>query len=360
MRSRPASSTVCARRYVQAAAFQQGYRNTFGYPLTYNISGTLHTHVLGWKADLDIGGRSNSVNIHTMRVRPTETAAPRAGAWPHTQRSPRSKHEHAHRMSECVLPPPPTQIGTADDGAGGKIFINQYDAKLAENENEASYATTMTSPKIPVVVNEGVRNSYGSMRGYKVQLNRPLLNLAPESDERNKGLGELRWLAVVLRLHCGCTARLARAHAHTQRAEPRSTCRAGFMKYSFAATKHKDEEQHSSSIYAQARLSNPSTSLTDYVDGEGLRNTDVVVWVNSGLYHVPVSEDAPVTTTTGNMLSFSLIPFNWANESPATDMADMVQIEKSNNVQPAAKTAAGRCRPSFTNVRFLTNGFEQA
>jgi Cu2+-containing amine oxidase len=37
--------------------------------LIYNVSGTLHTHVLGWKADLDIGGTSNSVNIHEMKVR---------------------------------------------------------------------------------------------------------------------------------------------------------------------------------------------------------------------------------------------------------------------------------------------------
>jgi Copper amine oxidase, enzyme domain len=59
---------VC-HRYVQAAAFLPSYSNSFGYPLIYNISGTLHTHVLAWKVDLDVGGTSNSVNIHTMKVR---------------------------------------------------------------------------------------------------------------------------------------------------------------------------------------------------------------------------------------------------------------------------------------------------
>lgn len=58
---------VC--RYVQATAFRPNYPKTFGYPLIYNVSGTLHTHVLGWKADLDIGGTVNSVNIHEMKVR---------------------------------------------------------------------------------------------------------------------------------------------------------------------------------------------------------------------------------------------------------------------------------------------------
>jgi Cu2+-containing amine oxidase len=53
---------------VQATAYRPGYSKSFGYPLIWNVSGTLHTHVLGWKVDLDIGGTSNSVNIHEMKV----------------------------------------------------------------------------------------------------------------------------------------------------------------------------------------------------------------------------------------------------------------------------------------------------
>eukprot|EP00882_Tetradesmus_deserticola_P006545 GHRQ01006887.1.p1 GENE.GHRQ01006887.1~~GHRQ01006887.1.p1 ORF type:complete len:732 (+),score=281.45 GHRQ01006887.1:152-2347(+) len=273
---------VVTSGYVQAAAFQSYYRNSYGYPLTFNISGTLHTHVLAWKVDLDIAGTSNSVNIHHMKV------------------------------------------GEADDGAGGTIYINKYEAQIAETEEEAAYQAMMLTPKVPVVINENKKNGYGSPRGYKVQLNRPLLNLEPPGYARSKALG--------------------------------------FMKYSFAATQHKDEEAHSSSIYGQARLSNPSTSVTDYVDGEPIRNKDVVVWVNSGLYHIPVAEDAPVTTTTGNMLSFSLVPFNWANESPATDMADMIQINLQNKAVPAIKQAVAglNCAPGFADIPFLESGFESA
>lgn len=134
----------------------------------------------------------------------------------------------------------------------------------------------------------------------------------------------------------------------------------GFMKYSFAATKQRDSEEQSSSIYGQANLANPSTSLTDYIDGENIRNQDVVVWVNSGLYHIPISEDAPVTPTTGNMLSFTLIPFNWANENPATDMADMIQITSQEEVKVPVKEALARCAPTYTNVPFLLYGWESA
>jgi hypothetical protein len=82
------------------------------------------------------------------------------------------------------------QVGEADDGAGGKIYINKYEAQIAETEDEAAYQTSMTAPKIPVVINEAKKNMYGSPRGYKVQLNRPLVNLEPEGYERSKALGE--------------------------------------------------------------------------------------------------------------------------------------------------------------------------
>eukprot|EP00775_Hariotina_reticulata_P012327 gene12327-12462_t len=286
---------VVTSGYVQAAAFLPWYGQSFGYPMMNNISGTVHTHVLGWKVDLDIGGTVNSVNIHNLK------------------------------------------LGTADDGAGGQIYINKYDAVIAETENDAAYVTSMTTPKLPVVINENVKNAFGTPRGYKVQLHKPLLNLEPAGYARSKALG--------------------------------------FMKWNFAATQHKDNEQHSSSLYSQARLSNPSTSLTDYVNGENIRNQDIVVWVNSGLYHIPVSEDAPVTPTTGNLLGFALIPFNWAAENPATDMANMIQIETApptkvaNAIQtekspsaiaiPVIKQAVNRCQPSFVDVKFLTNGWEK-
>jgi Cu2+-containing amine oxidase len=82
------------------------------------------------------------------------------------------------------------QVGQADDGIGNKIFINRYDSAIAEKEEDAAYAVDMMTPKIPVVVNENVRNQYGSPRGFKIQLNRPLLNLEPAGYARSKALGE--------------------------------------------------------------------------------------------------------------------------------------------------------------------------
>lgn len=57
------------RRYIQAAGgFLPYMRNKFAYPLMYNISGSLHTHLMAWKVDMDILGTANSVNMHTVGV----------------------------------------------------------------------------------------------------------------------------------------------------------------------------------------------------------------------------------------------------------------------------------------------------
>lgn len=82
----------------------------------------------------------------------------------------------------------------------------------------------------------------------------------------------------------------------------------GFWKWNFVATKRNEHESHSSSYYTLSDLANPPTSLPHYVNGESIRREDLVVWVNSGLYHVPMAEDAPVTPASGhNQLGFSLM-----------------------------------------------------
>lgn len=56
------------QRYVQSSTWRTGYNNKFGYPLFWNVTGTVHTHMLAWKVDLDVEGTANSVNMHTLGV----------------------------------------------------------------------------------------------------------------------------------------------------------------------------------------------------------------------------------------------------------------------------------------------------
>lgn len=105
-----------------------------------------------------------------------------------------------------------------------------------------------------------------------------------------------------------CTSHVCVTPVHHTCMSHLRVAHAGFWKWNFVATKRRDSEAHSSSFYTQSDLTHPPTCLTHYVDGDSIREQDLVVWVNSGLYHVPMAEDAPVTPASGhNQLGFSLM-----------------------------------------------------
>ena len=57
--------------YVQAAAWSPSHGYRYGHPLHYNVSGTIHDHMLHWKVDLDIGrngDRNNSVRLDEIKI----------------------------------------------------------------------------------------------------------------------------------------------------------------------------------------------------------------------------------------------------------------------------------------------------
>ena len=113
---------------------------------------------------------------------------------------------------------------------------------------------------------------------------------------------------------------------------------------------------HSTLTSAQANLARAPVRLQTFINNEPARGRDLVAWVTSGLYHVPISEDAPVTPTVYNHLGFMLIPFNYHDENAATDMADLFQIDNSNDAAPPVQVFAGdaryQCVPQFDKVPF--------
>jgi len=212
------------------------------------------------------------------------------------------------------------KMGEADTGYGGKAWVHYYDVKTAEKEDDTGIVSNYARPKLPVIVNENAKNKWGSPRGYKIQVNRVAHELMPEQAPYKQSMG--------------------------------------FARYTFVATQQKDMESHSSSIYSQGRLADPVIRLENFVNGESVRNQDIVAWVSAGLYHIPAAEDAPVTPTTGNAIGFSLIPFNFGDENLATDMADMIQVQGATE-ETLMDKAASRCTPSFSKIPFLKDGFEE-
>lgn len=60
------------------------------------------------------------------------------------------------------------QSAKADNGLGGEVFVNKYDAQIIEKEEDSGYVSKMFEPKMPIVINEQQKNKWGSPRGYKV------------------------------------------------------------------------------------------------------------------------------------------------------------------------------------------------
>jgi hypothetical protein len=84
--------------------------------------------------------------------------------------------------------------------------------------------------------------------------------------------------------------------------------------------------------------------------GDAVRGADLVLFVSSGLQHLPGAEDAPVTPTSGPAIGFWLRPFNFHNESAAMSQPGSVAYMPalSARAAQAAARAASRRDAAFT------------
>ena len=99
-----------------------------------------------------------------------------------------------------------------------------------------------------------------------------------------------------------------------------------WQKYHLIVTKQKDSEMFGSSIYEQVEAADPYVNLLEYVDGEDIYQQDIVAWVNTGLHHIPHSEEAPTMQTPGASTSIYFRPFNFFDEDPSMDLLNAAYI----------------------------------
>ncbi len=53
---------------------------------------------------------------------------------------------------------------------------------------------------------------------------------------------------------------------------------------------------------------------------------DLVAWVTLGSFHIPRTEDLPITTTPGNGLHFFILPYNFFPEDPSLASRDNIRV----------------------------------
>ncbi|MCJ1362825.1 hypothetical protein MMC16_001931 [Acarospora aff. strigata] len=120
--------------------------------------------------------------------------------------------------------------------------------------------------------------------------------------------------------------------------------RAEFADHNIYVTKYKDGE-----LYAGGKYTNQSrggTGVRSWANRrENVKDTDMVVWVNFGINHVPRIEDFPVMPC--EIIKVSFKPVNFFDKNPALDVPPSQQeINKSvlvavNHHQPSQEAVVG-------------------
>ncbi|XP_055860315.1 putative amine oxidase [copper-containing] [Biomphalaria glabrata] len=166
----------------------------------------------------------------------------------------------------------------------------KFVSNLKRTETQSFIDYNFRTPKYLLVHNNNNRTQFGEIKAYRVQMNGMSYNLLPNDSENEKTIPWARHQLVV--------------------------------------TKHKDNEQWSSSNFGMFDGLNPVADFTKfYSDDERIVDQDLVLWISAGMYHIPHTEDFPVTPTIGNHLSFFLLPYNYFPECPSMGSRDAMYIK---------------------------------
>ncbi|CAL1529259.1 unnamed protein product [Lymnaea stagnalis] len=180
---------------------------------------------------------------------------------------------------------------------GRSYFQTKYERSLKATEKEALFKYNFDLPKYHVVHNNAIKTNHGEIKAYRIALHGMSKQLLPENEDNE---GTLPW-----------------------------------ARHQLVVTKHKDDEQVSSSPYAMWDSLNPVTDFSKfYEDDENIVDEDLVFWITSGMHHIPHTEDLPLTPTVGNHLTFFLLPYNYFKECPSVASRDHIRIELKDRNDP--------------------------
>nr|QIQ54698.1 capsule gland specific secretory protein [Reishia bronni] len=179
----------------------------------------------------------------------------------------------------------------------GKTEYNQirFERDVKKTERAAVFKFNFDAPTTHIVYNQQHKTEFDVPRSYKILLEGMSKQLLAE-DEGNERT--ISW-----------------------------------ARQQLAVTVRKEEEMvaGSSSPYAFFDSLDPVVNFTDFIGQESIVDQDLVFWMTLGTYHLPHTEDLPVTPTGGGHLSFFLIPHNFYPENPALSSRDLIRVERKKD-----------------------------
>jgi primary-amine oxidase len=130
--------------------------------------------------------------------------------------------------------------------------------------------------------------------------------------------------------------------------------RAEFGDHNIYVTTHRDKELYSGGWYTNQ--SRGGTGVRAWADRkDSVKDTDIVVWVQFGINHVPRIEDFPVMPA--EILKVSLKPVNFFDKNPAIDVPPSEQsfnqstLATERHHQPATELTVGKDCCSTTDTK---------
>ncbi|XP_041370990.1 putative amine oxidase [copper-containing] [Gigantopelta aegis] len=180
---------------------------------------------------------------------------------------------------------------------GDTYWQVKFDHHLRRTELDAAYKFNFDHLKYHLIFNNNKKTSQGVQRAYRILMSGMSKQLLPE--DKNNEIS-ISW-----------------------------------ARYQMAVTKVKDDERQSSSHYGLFDSLLPTVNFTTFVaDDDGIVDEDLVLWLTMGLYHIPHTEDLPVTPTVGGNLQFFLLPYNYFDECPSMQSRDAIRVDLKNKRSP--------------------------
>lgn len=262
---------VRASGYIQSAYYAKN--DEYGYHIHDFLSGSMHDHVLNFKADFDVLGTNNTVQL--MKVAPTT----KKYSWADKER----KTMHVER---------------------------EYLKDESQSKMDWDGQTQV------VIVNQEEKNKYGENRGYRIQ---------PYT-----GTSHLTVLD---------SSSIVNA--------------AKWAEHDFFVTAQHDSEQRSAHPYNNMDVFDPPINFDHFFDGESLNQTDLVVWFNLGMHHVPHTGDLPNTVFTTAHSGVIFSPNNYFEKDQSRHTVNQVVLRFGDGEVKSLDTfgqSMETCELDFTPV----------
>ena len=263
-----------ASGYIQSAYYANN--DEYGYKIHDNLSGSMHDHILNFKADFDILGTNNTIAV--VNQVPVSTVYP----WSNGRARNTMKLEKSYIESEDQ-------------------------SRLFWGANSATQYS---------VINKDAVNKYGEYRGYRISPSLGAIHLTVED-----------------------SSNLANA--------------ARWANHDVQVTKQHDTEPRAAHAYNNQDVHNPPVNFDAFFNSENLTQTDLVLWLNLGMHHIPHTGDLPNTVFSTAHAGLSFSPLNYLEGDPSRQTVNQVRIEYGGGNVSAVETFGqeqGSCAVEYTPV----------